>query len=464
MVLPRNRHEKEGNGMYHKILIANRGEIAVRIIRACREMDIRTVAVCSEADREALHAQLADECICIGGPRPADSYLNIESVLSAALASGAQAIHPGYGFLSENTKFARMCRQCGIDFIGPSPEIMEQMGDKAAARRAMKKAGVPVIPGTDEAVSDVNEAKKLASAVGYPLIVKASAGGGGKGMRVAEREKDFEKLFEMAQQETIQAFGDDRMYLEKYLPHARHIEIQILADRYGNSVHLGERDCSIQRRHQKLIEETPAVFLPDDMLVRMGDAAVRAARSVGYDSAGTVEFLAEDDGQFYFMEMNTRIQVEHPVTEMVTGIDLVKEMIRISAGERLAFEQKDIVRRGHAIECRICAEDPKRGFLPGTGTVRELYLPGGNGVRVDTMLYQGYAVPPFYDSMLAKVIVCGGDRQEAIHKMRGALGELVIEGIATNLDFQYELVSSREFASGDVRAVNQRIELDMEER
>ncbi len=450
--------------MYHKILIANRGEIAVRIIRACREMDIRTVAVCSEADREALHAQLADECICIGGPRPADSYLNAESVLSAALAAGAQAIHPGFGFLSENTKFARMCRQCGIDFIGPSPEIMEQMGDKAAARRAMKKASVPVIPGTDEAMSDVNEAKKLASAIGYPLIIKASAGGGGKGMRVVEREEDFEKLFEMAQQETIQAFGDDQMYLEKYLPHARHIEIQILADRYGNSVHLGERDCSIQRRHQKLIEETPAVFLPDDMLVQMGDAAVRAARSVGYDSAGTVEFLAEDDGQFYFMEMNTRIQVEHPVTEMVTGIDLVKEMIRVSAGERLAFEQKDIVRRGHAIECRICAEDPEKGFLPGTGTVRELYLPGGNGVRVDTMLYQGYTVPPFYDSMLAKVIVCGGDRQEAIHKMRGALGELVIEGIATNLDFQYELVSSQEFASGDARALNQRIELGMEER
>ena len=450
--------------MYHKILIANRGEIAVRIIRACREMDIRTVAVCSEADREALHAQLADECICIGGPRPADSYLNAESVLSAALASGAQAINPGYGFLSENTKFARMCRQCGIDFIGPSPEIMEQMGDKAAARRAMKKAGVPVIPGTDEAMSDVNEAKKLAFAVGYPVIVKASAGGGGKGMRVVEREEDFEKLFEVAQQETIQAFGDDQMYLEKYLPHARHIEIQILADRYGNTVHLGERDCSIQRRHQKLIEETPAGSLPDDMIARMGDAAVRAARSVGYDSVGTVEFLAEDDGQFYFMEMNTRIQVEHPVTEMVTGIDLVKEMIRVSAGERLAFEQKDIVCRGHAIECRICAEDPKRGFLPGTGTVRELYLPGGNGVRVDTMLYQGYTVPPFYDSMLAKVIVCGGDRQEAIHKMRGALGELVIEGIATNLDFQYELVSSQEFASGDVQAINKRIELDLEER
>ncbi len=450
--------------MYHKILIANRGEIAVRIIRACREMDIRTVAVCSEADREALHAQLADECICIGGPRPADSYLNVESILSAALASGAQAINPGYGFLSENTKFARMCRQCGIDFIGPSPEIMEQMGDKAAARRAMKKAGVPVIPGTDEAMSDVNEAKKLAFAVGYPVIVKASAGGGGKGMRVVEREEDFEKLFEVAQQETIQAFGDDQMYLEKYLPHARHIEIQILADRYGNTVHLGERDCSIQRRHQKLIEETPAGSLPDDMIARMGDAAVRAARSVGYDSVGTVEFLAEDDGQFYFMEMNTRIQVEHPVTEMVTGIDLVKEMIRVSAGERLAFEQKDIVCRGHAIECRICAEDPKRGFLPGTGTVRELYLPGGNGVRVDTMLYQGYTVPPFYDSMLAKVIVCGGDRQEAIHKMRGALGELVIEGIATNLDFQYELVSSQEFASGDVQAINKRIELDLEER
>ena len=283
-------------------------------------------------------------------------------------------------------------------------------------------------------------------------------------MRVVEREEDFEKLFEVAQQETIQAFGDDQMYLEKYLPHARHIEIQILADRYGNTVHLGERDCSIQRRHQKLIEETPAGSLPDDMIARMGDAAVRAARSVGYDSVGTVEFLAEDDGQFYFMEMNTRIQVEHPVTEMVTGIDLVKEMIRVSAGERLAFEQKDIVCRGHAIECRICAEDPKRGFLPGTGTVRELYLPGGNGVRVDTMLYQGYTVPPFYDSMLAKVIVCGGDRQEAIHKMRGALGELVIEGIATNLDFQYELVSSQEFASGDVQAINKRIELDLEER
>ena len=444
--------------MYHKILIANRGEIAVRIIRACREMGIVTVAVCSTADKEAIHAQLADECVCVGGPNPAESYLNMESILSAAVASGAQAIHPGFGFLSENAKFARMCEQCGIDFIGPSPEHMEQMGDKAQARKTMMDANVPVIPGTKDALTDAKEAKKLADAIGYPVMIKASAGGGGKGMRIVERSEEFEKMFEVAQQETVKAFADDHMYLEKYLPAARHIEFQILADQYGNTVHLGERDCTIQRRHQKLVEETPAVYLSESLREEMGRAAIRAAKAVGYYSAGTIEFLVDDQNRFYFMEMNTRIQVEHPVTEMVTGIDLIKQMIRISAGEKLAFEQEDIVPRGHAIECRISAEDPQKGFLPCTGAIEDLYLPGGNGVRVDTMLYQGYRVSPFYDSMLAKIIVCADSRQEAICKMKSALGELVIEGITTNLDFQYSLISDERFASGDAKALNERID------
>ena len=444
--------------MYQKILIANRGEIAVRIIRACREMGIQSVAVCSTADKDALHAQLADECICIGNPRPKDSYLNIERILSAAVASGAQAIHPGFGFLSENAKFARMCRQCGIDFIGPSPETIEKMGDKAEARKTMMKAEVPVIPGTKDALTEVSIARELAGNIGYPVIIKASAGGGGKGMRVAFSEEEFDELFHMAQQETIQAFGDDHMYLEKYLQNARHIEIQVLGDKAGNIVHLGERDCSIQRRHQKMVEETPAMFLKEDTRVRMGEAAVRAAKAAGYYSAGTIEFLVDKEENFYFMEMNTRIQVEHPVTEMVTGIDLIKQMIRVSAGEELGFAQDDICLKGCAIECRISAENPEDKFLPSAGIIKELYIPGGKGVRVDSSLYAGYRVPPFYDSMLVKVIVHGDTRTEAIGKMRSALGELIIEGIITNLDFQYELIGSEAFAAGDTESINQMLE------
>ena len=444
--------------MYQKILIANRGEIAVRIIRACREMGIQTVAVCSVADKDSLHAQLADECVCVGPSKPKDSYLNMESILSAAVAAGAQAIHPGFGFLSENTKFARMCTQCGIDFIGPSPEIIDRMGNKAEARRTMAAAGVPVIPGTENAMTDSAKAKVLADEIGYPVIIKASAGGGGKGMRVVFSAEEFEELFSIAQQETIQAFGDDQMYLEKYLADARHIEFQVLGDKYGNIVHLGERDCSIQRRHQKMVEETPACFLSEELRKKMGEAAVKAAKTVGYHSAGTIEFLVDHENNFYFMEMNTRIQVEHPVTEMVTGIDLIKMMIRIAAGEPLGFTQKEITFQGHAIECRISAEDPEHGFLPCAGTVENLYLPGGKGIRVDSFLYHGYKIPPFYDSMLAKIIVHGASREEAIQKMRSALGEVIIEGIQTNLDFQYELIGSKEFADGDVNAINEILE------
>ncbi|MEE0693548.1 MAG: acetyl-CoA carboxylase biotin carboxylase subunit [Lachnospiraceae bacterium] len=444
--------------MYQKILIANRGEIAVRIIRACREMGIASVAVCSEADKEALHAQLADECICIGPARPKDSYLNMEQILSAALVTGAQAIHPGFGFLSENTKFARMCMQCGIDFIGPSPESMEKMGDKAEARKTMIRAGVPVIPGTKEEFTDVEEAKKEADRIGYPVIIKASVGGGGRGMRVVQSVSEFSNLFTVAQNETMQAFGDNRMYLEKYLISARHIEVQILADKAGNTIHLGERDCTIQRRHQKMIEETPAVFLSERLRREMGSAAVKAARAAGYFSAGTVEFLVDSEKNFYFMEMNTRIQVEHPVTEMVTDTDLIKEMIRISAGEQLSYQQEDIHVSGHAIECRISAEDPKRAFLPCAGTVTNLHMPGGNGVRIDSLLYSGCVISPYYDSMIAKVIVHAETRNEAIQKMRSALGEFVIEGIETNLDYQYELISSLAFKQGDVAFINEMLE------
>lgn len=448
--------------MYQKILIANRGEIAVRIIRACREMGIASVAVCSTADRDALHAQLADECICIGPERARDSYLNMESILSAAVMTGAQAIHPGFGFLSENTKFARMCSQCGIDFIGPSPESIDRMGNKSEARKTMIQAGVPVIPGTEGVLTDASLAKREADQMGYPVMIKASAGGGGKGMRVARGPEEFEELFGIAQNETIHAFGDDKMYLEKYLESARHIEFQILADKYGNTVHLGERDCTIQRRHQKLVEETPAGFLDEKLRSRMGKAAVQAAKAAGYYSAGTVEFLVDDRKNFYFMEMNTRIQVEHPVTEMVTGADLVKQMIRISAGEELPWKQEDIHFTGHAIECRISAEDPEQGFLPCAGTVTDLYLPGGNGVRVDSFLYNGCRIPPYYDSMLAKVIVHGDTREEAIRKMQSAIGELVIEGIKTNIDFQYELISSEYFRKGDADAVNAALEEKMQ--
>lgn len=450
--------------MYQKILIANRGEIAVRIIRACREMGIQTVAVCSTVDREALHAQLADECVCIGSERPKDSYLNMERVLSAAVATGAQAIHPGFGFLSENTTFARLCEQCGIDFIGPSVETIEKMGDKAEARKTMIKAGVPVIPGTEDAMTDALEAKKKADEIGYPVIIKASAGGGGKGMRVVYGEDEFESLFHMAQQETVKAFGDNHMYLEKFLANARHIEFQILADKSGNTVHLGERDCSIQRRHQKMIEETPAVFLSEDLRREMGKAAVKAAQAAEYYSAGTIEFLVDQEKNFYFMEMNTRIQVEHPVTEMITGVDLIKEMIRISAGETLLHgkdglhSMQDLVHfQGHAIECRVTAEDAAKKFLPCSGKIENLLMPGGKGIRVDSALYPGYMVSPFYDSMLAKIIVHGETREEAVRKMQSALGELVIEGITTNVDFLYDLVSGNEFLKGNTDAINKKL-------
>ena len=444
--------------MYQKILIANRGEIAVRIIRACRELGIATVAVCSTADQEALHAQLADECICVGPPRPAESYLNMEQVLSAALVTGAQAVHPGFGFLSENTKFARMCQQCGIDFIGPSPECIEKMGDKSEARKTMIAAGVPVIPGMEEATEDAEAAQAFADTIGYPVMIKASAGGGGKGMREAASKEEFVSQFAVAQREAQQSFGDGRMYVEKLLCGAHHIEFQVMGDKSGTVIQLGERDCTIQRRHQKMIEETPSPFLKEETRRKMGKAAVRAAKAAGYWSAGTVEFLVDDEQNFYFMEMNTRIQVEHPVTELVTGVDLVKQMILISAGEALSYRQSELSFSGHAIECRITAEDPEHRFLPNAGRITGLHLPGGNGVRVDTALYQGCEVPPFYDSMLAKLIVHAPTRDEAIRKMRSTLGELVIEGITTNVDFLYELVGSVEFAEADVNAINEILE------
>ena len=436
--------------MFQKILIANRGEIAVRIIRACREMGILSVAVYSEADRDALHTQLADEAVCIGTAAPADSYLNMERILSAAIATKAQAIHPGFGFLSENEHFADMCVKCGIAFIGPSGELIGKMGNKSQARATMMEANVPVVPGTKEPVFEAARGLEIADEMGYPVMIKASSGGGGKGMRIAKSREEFENHFQLAQQESVNAFGDHTMYIEKYIEKPRHIEIQILADRYGNTVWLGERDCSIQRRHQKMMEESPCTAIDDTLRQRMGETAVQAAKAVKYENAGTIEFLLDSDKNFYFMEMNTRIQVEHPVTEMVTGVDLVKEQIRIAAGERLKIHQEDIQLKGHAIECRINAENPEKNFMPCPGTIEELHFPGGNGVRIESALYNGYTIPACYDSMVAKVIVHGEDREDAIRKMRSALGEVVIDGITTNLDFQYEILSHPAFFSGEV--------------
>lgn len=446
--------------MFEKILVANRGEIALRIIRACREMGISTVAVCSEADKDALHSQLADETICIGPSKSKDSYLNMERILSAAVAAGADAIHPGFGFLSENSRFAELCEKCGITFIGPSTESMENMGNKSKARNTMIAAGVPVIPGTKEPVYNAEEGKKFADSIGYPVIIKAVSGGGGKGMRLVERSEDFIEKFETAKRESQNAFGDDSMYIEKFLGNARHIEFQILADKYGNVVHLGERDCTIQRRHQKMIEESPSIVLSDDLRKSMGEAAVKAAKAAEYYSAGTIEFLVDKDNKFYFMEMNTRIQVEHPVTEMVTGVDLIKEMINIASGKHLDMKQEDIKLNGHSIEFRINAESPENGFLPRPGKVTDLHFPGGNGIRIDSALFTGYVIPSFYDAMIAKVIVHGKDREEAIDKMRSALGEVVItgDGIETNLDFLYELLCSDDFYNGDVEAINNMLE------
>ncbi len=432
-----------------KVLIANRGEIAVRIIRACRELGIETVAVYSTADAQALHTQLADEAVCIGPAPSKDSYLNMENIISATVISGADAIHPGFGFLSENTRFVEMCEECHITFIGPSSDLIHKMGNKSQARATMMEAGVPVVPGTKEPVYDALAGLEIAKKIGFPVMIKASSGGGGKGMRIAWDEAGFGKSFHTAQMESVNAFGDDTMYIEKYIVHPRHIEFQILADKQGNVVHLGERDCSVQRRHQKVLEESPSCAIGGNLRARMGAVAVAAARAVGYENAGTIEFLLDGNKDFYFMEMNTRIQVEHPVTEMVTGIDLIKEQIRIAAGLPLSFSQEDIKVSGHAIECRINAENPKKNFRPSPGTIQEVHFPGGNGIRVDTAVYPGYTIPPTYDSMIAKLIVHGKDRAEAIAKMRSALGEFVIQGIDTNLDFQFDIVSNPEFCKGN---------------
>lgn len=436
--------------MFQKLLIANRGEIAVRIIRACREMGIKTVAVYSQADADALHTQLADESICIGKAEAKDSYLNMERILSATIASGADAIHPGFGFLSENSKFAELCEKCNIAFIGPSAKTIEETGNKSEARNAMVRAGVPVIPGTKNPIFTAEAGRKFADEIGYPVMIKAALGGGGKGMRVVQNSTDFEKNFQNAQREAENGFGDNSMYIEKYIEHPKHIEFQILADNEGNTIHLGERDCSVQRRHQKMIEESPCTALDDALRQQMGEMAVRAAKAVGYRNAGTVEFLLDSHRQFYFMEINTRIQVEHGVTELVTGIDLVKEQIRIAAGEKLGLRQSDIHLTGHAMEVRINAENPDKNFAPCPGTIQELHIPGGNGVRIDTAVYPGYIIPPYYDSMIMKVMVYDKDRESALKKMRSTLGEVIIEGVTTNLDFQYEILKNKEFESGEV--------------
>ncbi len=435
--------------MINKVLIANRGEIAVRIIRACREMGIETVAVYSKADETALHVQLADEAVCIGPAASKDSYLNMENIISATVISGADAIHPGFGFLSENARFAEMCRQCHITFIGPSPELIHKMGNKSEARKTMMEAGVPVVPGTKEPVYTAEEAKTIADNMGYPVMIKASSGGGGKGMRISRSPEDFEENFRMAQMESVSSFSDDTMYIEKYIESPRHIEFQILGDTYGHVIHLGERDCSIQRRHQKVLEESPSPAMNEALREKMGRAAVQAAKAVGYESAGTIEFLLDKHRNYYFMEMNTRIQVEHPVTEFVTNVDLIKSQIRIAAGEPLNICQEDIEFKGHAIECRINAENPEMNFRPSPGKIERLHLPGGKGIRVDTAVYAGYTIPPYYDSMIAKLIVLGKSRNEAIKKMKSALSEFIVDGIDTNVDFQMEIMNHPKFQSGD---------------
>lgn len=437
--------------MFNKVLIANRGEIAVRIIRACRELGISTVAVCSEADRTALHARIADETICIGGAKTADSYLNVQAILSACTITGARAVHPGFGFLSENAAFARACNKCGITFIGPRASTIELMGDKATAKETMKKAGVCVVPGSDGIIIDIDEAKSLANKIGYPVLIKASAGGGGRGIRVVNCEKEMENAISTAKEESLRFFGDDGVYMEKLLLNPKHVEIQIVADDFGNVVHLGERDCSLQRRNQKVLEESPcpSKLMTDKLRKKMGAMAVAAAKAVKYNNVGTIEFLLDKNGEFYFMEMNTRIQVEHPVTEAITGIDLVKTQIKLAMGEKLSFAQKDVVIRGHAIECRINAENPELDFRPSPGTVDALYIPGGPGIRVDSAVYAGYTIPPYYDNMIAKLIAYAPTRQEAIAKMNWALVEFIVSGVDTNIEFQLENLRDQGFIAGD---------------
>jgi len=434
---------------FHKILIANRGEIAVRIIRACKEMGIFTVAVFSEADRDALHVRMADEAYCIGPVMSKDSYLNYTNIMSVATLTEADAIHPGYGFLAENADFAEICESCNITFIGPSPDAISRMGDKSVAKQTMKEAGVPVIPGSDGLIEDMDEAILIAREIGYPVLIKATAGGGGKGIRIAEDEESLIRQITNAQQEAQKAFGNAGVYLEKYLTGMKHVEVQVLADKHGHVVHLGERDCSIQRRRQKLIEEAPCPILTPDIRARMGEAAVRAAKAVEYSGAGTLEFLLGPDGNFYFMEMNTRIQVEHPVTEMITSVDIIKEMISVAEGNPLSFTQEDVTFNGWSIECRINAENPDRNFMPSAGQI-EFYLPpGGAGVRVDSAAYPGYTIPPHYDSMIAKLIVWGKDRKEAIERMKRALDEFEIAGVHTTISFHQRLLTHPKFIDGD---------------
>lgn len=435
--------------MFKKILIANRGEIAVRIIRACREMGIKTVAVYAEGDEEGLHVQLADESICIGPKETKDSYLNENSILSATILKEAEAIHPGFGFLSENSRFAQMCEECNIKFIGPTSENIRDMGDKSRAKQLMEDAGVPVVPGSKGLVKDEKEALEIARAIGYPIMIKASKGGGGKGIRIVHDEASLIKDFIAAKKEAIISFKNDDMYMEKYIEKPRHIEIQLLADEHGNIIYLGERECSVQRKNQKVLEEAPSAVVDGRLRERMGKIAVDAAKAIGYVGVGTIEFLVDKNLDFYFMEMNTRIQVEHPVTEMVTGIDLIKEQIRVAAGIKLSFSQEDIKINGHSIECRINAENPMKNFMPCPGEITRLHIPGGNGIRLDSAVYQNYVIPHSYDSMVGKLIVHGKNREEAINKMKSALSEFIIEGVDTNIDLQLEILSNKKFINGD---------------
>lgn len=436
--------------MFKKVLIANRGEIAVRVIRACRELGIKSVAIYSTADEDALHTQLADEAVCVGGPKPADSYLNVKNIISAAVLTGAEAIHPGFGFLSENAKFAEICRNCNINFIGPTPETITRMGDKANARDIMIAAGVPVIPGSDGVIENEEIAKVTAKKIGYPVMVKASAGGGGRGIRIVRCEEELANAFNTAKRESEIAFGDGTMYMEKFIEDPRHVEIQLLGDKHGNVIHLGERDCSIQRRNQKMIEEAPCGVVSEELRNQMGAVAVKAAKAVEYENAGTIEFLLDKHGDFYFMEMNTRIQVEHPITEMITGVDIVKEQLKVACGEELKITQEDVKINGHAIECRINAEDPERNFMPSAGTVEILNYPGGYGVRLDSAMYNGYTIPPTYDSMVGKLIVHGEDRNEAINRMKRALEEFVLKGIKTNIDFHLKILNDKNYTENNL--------------
>ena len=446
--------------MFKKILIANRGEIAVRIIRACRELGVRCVAVYSTADKRSLHAQIADEAVCIGPPVTKDSYLNMDAVIQAALNTGAEAIHPGFGFLSENAEFARKCAENGLVFIGPSPEAIEMLGNKAAAKETMAEAGVPVIPGSKGAVHSLEEAKAIAEKAGYPILVKASAGGGGRGIRRVDLPSELEAQMTAAQQEAEKFFGDSSVYIEKFLINPHHVEIQIIADQQGHYIYLGERDCSMQRRNQKVIEECPSPIVDAELRKKMGEAAVTAAKQCNYCNAGTIEFLVDESHGFYFMEMNTRIQVEHPITEEVTGFDLVKAQIEIAAGLPLKVTQEDIKLRGHAIECRINAENPELDFRPSPGTITALYMPGGPGIRIDGAVYQGYTITPYYDSMISKLIAHGSDREDAINKMKWALAEFIVEGVDTNIEFQLEMITRPEFRNGsyDIGFLNRYME------